>query len=291
MARTWFWLIALPLVACAAAPDRNATHTPGSKEVPVTKMQLRISGQGPPLVFVGQGLTGVLSWIPHAEALAAERRVALAQPLSVDLGRAHAPLPAGYSVKMESGALDAALAAVGWTQPIDLVGWSYGGLIALDFALDHPERIRTLLLAEPDAAWAVPDYGRADPEVRKAEEAALRWADGVSEDELAAFVGEMLPPGASPRQHPRWPIWNEHRDALRAVAAVYRHRDDVARIRNFGKPVLLVKGEGTDPYNVVVTGALAGLFPNVRAVELPGGHMCPVTAMDRFLAELRAFQK
>jgi pimeloyl-ACP methyl ester carboxylesterase len=192
---------------------------------------------------------------------------------------------------MESGALAAALAEVGWTQPIDVVGWSYGGLIALDFALDRPERIRSLVLVEPDAAWALPDYGRADPEVRKTEDAAKRWVDGVSEDELAAFIADMLGPGQSPRQHPRWPVWNEHRDALRASIAIFRHGDDVSRLRRFSRPVMLVRGEGTDRYNAAISDALAAAFSSVRVVELPGGHMSPVVSMDRFLDELRKFQQ
>jgi hypothetical protein len=31
------------------------------------KMRLEISGEGTPLVIVGGGLTGVLSWTTHAE--------------------------------------------------------------------------------------------------------------------------------------------------------------------------------------------------------------------------------
>jgi pimeloyl-ACP methyl ester carboxylesterase len=283
-------IVSLALVACTAVPKEKAGTAAASKEVTVAKMQLRISGEGRPVVIVGQGLTGVLSWIPHAEQLASERRVALAQPLSVELGLAHAPLPPGYSVKTESGALAAALTDAGWPQPIDVVGWSYGGLIALDFALDHPDRVRSLLLIEPDVPWVLPEDGRP-ASVRKAEEGALRWADGVSEDELEAFMAEMLGPGQPPRQHPRWPVWNEYRDALRAMITVFRHRDDVSRVRQFGKPVMLVRGEGTGAYDAAICDALAAAFTGLRVVELPGGHMCPVVAMDQFLAELRAFQK
>ncbi len=257
----------------------------------MVKMQMRVLGQGRPLVIVGQGLTGVLSWVPHANELASERQVALAQPLGVELGLAHASLPVDYSVKLESRALAAALTDLGWREPVNVVGWSYGGLIALDFALDHPERIRSLLLVEPDAAWLLPDYGRADPEVRKTEESALRWADGVTEDELAAFMTDLLGPDQPPRQHPRWSVWNQHRDALRASIAIFRHRDDVSRLRRLSMPVMLVKGTGTDHYNAAIIDALAAALANVSVVELPGGHMSPVVSKDEFLEKMRAFQK
>ena len=255
------------------------------------KMQLQVNGQGRPLVLVGNGLTGAVGWEPHAQQLAPMRCVIRAQPLSVQLGLERAPLPADYSVKMESRALAAALDELGWTQPVDVVGWSYGGLIALDFALDHPERVRSLVLAEPDAAWALPAYGRGDPEARKVEEYALRWADGVTEDELAVYLDEMLGPGQSARDHPRWPVWSAHRDALRGAMAIYRPRDDLDRLRRFSKPVLLIVGEGTDRYNVAIAEVLGQSLPSARVVELPGGHMAPAIARDRFIEEMEGFHR
>jgi pimeloyl-ACP methyl ester carboxylesterase len=254
------------------------------------KMQLHVTGNGRPLVIVGGGLTGILSFVPHAERLASTRQLARAQPLAVQLGLDQAPLPDDYSIDMESRALEAAIDDLGWKQPIDLVGWSTGGVIALDFALDHPERVRSLVLIEPDAPWVLPDRGAADPDVQAAKERASRWARGVSEADLAAFLDEMLGPGQSARDNPRWDVWNQHRGALRAVAAIYKHRDDVARLGRFSRPVLLIKGEGTEQYNAIISDALSRALPTARVVELPGGHLAPVVAMDRFLGEMEAFQ-
>jgi pimeloyl-ACP methyl ester carboxylesterase len=256
----------------------------------MVKMRLEVVGEGSPLVIVGGGLTGALAWVPHAEALAPRRRVARAQPLGVQLGIERAPLPAGYSMRMESGALLAALDDLGWAQPVDVVGWSMGGLIALDFALDHPGRVRSLVLIEPDAPWVISPSDRAGPEVRKAEQDAKRFAGGVTEDALAEFMAEMLGPGASPREHPRWPVWNEHREALRADLAIHEHDDDVGRLSGLSKPVLLVKGEGTARYNVMILDALANALPDVRVSELPGGHLAPVVAMEDFLVLMESFQ-
>jgi pimeloyl-ACP methyl ester carboxylesterase len=262
-----------------------------SKKTSTVRMQFDVVGDGAPLVLVGGGLTGSLSWVPHAEALAPRRRVARAQPLGVQLGVERAPLPVGYSIRMESDALAAALDDLGWTEPVDVVGWSMGGLIALDFGLNYPQRVRSLVLVEPDTPWALSPNDRADPEVRKAEEDAKRWTSGVTEDALAAFMEEMLGPGSPARAHPRWPVWSAHREALRAIDAIFQHDDDVARLGRFSKPVLLVKGEGTARYNVLMLDTLARALPDVRLVELPGGHMAPVVAMDQFLVAMEDFQR
>ena len=61
-------------------------------------MKAEVSGQGRPLVLVPGGLTGWLSWKPHAERLSAAYRVVRVQLLSVDLGlqNEQSPTPAGY---------------------------------------------------------------------------------------------------------------------------------------------------------------------------------------------------
>lgn len=256
-------------------------------------VQLQVAGTGPALVVVGGGLTGVLSWGPHTEKLAPTRQVALAQPLNVQFALEERPLPSGYGVRMESGALLRALDERGWKQAIDLVGWSSGGLVALDLALEHPERVRTLTLIEPSAYWALPGYGKSDPEVLKAEAMELKWLKGVSEDDLAEFLTDaaVVPPGQSPRVHPRWPIWVRHRQALAASHALeFEHHDDLARLRSLRLPMLLVTGEGTAPYFRVVIDALARALPNNRVVELPGGHAVPLVSMEQFLDEMTAFQ-
>src|SRR5689334_18819396 len=101
-------------------------------------MRVSVLGEGPPLVLVGGGLTGMASWEPHQALLASRRKVARAQPMSVQYGLDARPLPAGYGVPMEADALGRALDGLGFREPVDIAAWSYGAQITLDFALRNP---------------------------------------------------------------------------------------------------------------------------------------------------------
>jgi pimeloyl-ACP methyl ester carboxylesterase len=257
------------------------------------RMQAESTGAGRPLVLIGGGLTGWASWVPHAEHLADTREVVRLQLLCVQYGLEDRPLPAGYGIETESRALAAALDELAWRQPLDLVAWSFGAAAALDFALNQPERIRTLTLIEPPALWVLPDHGRALPSTRELA-ALLPAVDGdVSVAALERFLrtAALVPPGADPESLPQWETWVRHRRSLRSGDATFRHTDDPARLRAFTAPVLLVTGTGTSPFLRAVHDTLAEALPNARTLELAGGHAPHLAEMDAFLSRLEAFQE
>lgn len=256
------------------------------------QMQAKVTGKGPPLVLVPGGLTGWLSWEPHAERLSSARKVVRVQLLNVQFGLEDRPLPRGYSVKMESRALAATLAEVGLKMPVDLVAWSYGAEITLDYALDHPGMVRTLTLIEPPAFWMLRAQGTLDAEAEQ-NVAMLRGLHGaVSEDQLEQFMKTvgLAPPGASPRALPQWPVFVRHRQSLRNSPAAIAHEDDPARLRAFQSPVLLVKGTGSAKFLHQIIDALAAQLPKAQVAEMPAGHAPQIVSMDRFLERLALFQ-
>ena len=255
------------------------------------KMQTVTSGSGPTVVLVGGGLTGWQSWIPIAERLAATRTVIRAQPLSVQLGLENTPLPEGFSIEMESAALEAALDDT----PVDIVAWSYGSFVALDYALDHPERIRTLTLIEPPAFWVLSATNRMDDrsreESRAMRELYLSMTGDVTPEQLAEFCKRagFVPQGTDPATLPQWPSWVEHRRSLRTGTVAWDHVGSLARLETFPRPVLLVKGMASSHFLHAITDALAATLPQVEVLELPGGHAMHLEATDAFLARLAAF--
>ena len=61
-------------------------------------MQTQVVGEGAPVVLVPGGLTGWLSWEPHAQRLSQTRKVVRVQLLSVQYGLEGRNLPSGGSV-------------------------------------------------------------------------------------------------------------------------------------------------------------------------------------------------
>jgi pimeloyl-ACP methyl ester carboxylesterase len=273
-----------PVQRTKTAPVEN-TSTP--------RMQAEQTGSGRPVVLIGGGLTGWASWEPHAARLAATREVTRLQLLSVQYGLEDRPLPDGYSVRMESRALAAALDELGRTGPVDLVAWSYGALVTLDFALNHPERVRTLTLIEPPALWTLPHRGRSLPDARALEALVTEIDDDddVSIHALTSFLRTvaLVPPGADPEALPQWDSWVRHRRSLRTTSAPFDHTDDPARLRELDRPVLLVTGHGTSPFLRAIHDTLAATLPDARTLELAGGHAPQLADMDGFLERLARF--
>src|ERR671910_627860 len=127
-----------------------------------------VKGQGDPIVLVPGGLSGWLSWIPHAERLSKERMVVRFQLRSIELAEAGEPFPDDYGTLTEREALLATVDELG-VDSFDLAGWSYGGLISLAFALEYPERVRTLTLIEPGAFWILRETGHVSDALAGAE--------------------------------------------------------------------------------------------------------------------------
>jgi pimeloyl-ACP methyl ester carboxylesterase len=255
------------------------------------RMQTQVTGSGDPVVLIGGGLTGWRSWGPHAERLSTTRRVARLQLISVQYGLEGRPLRAGYGVRTESDALRAALDDLGWTDPLDLVAWSYGALVTLDFALAHPDRVRSLTLIEPPAIWVLADPPLDDPDLKELLELGRSLEDDVSEADLERFIRAvaLAPPGIAPRELPQWPVWMEHRHSLLNTTAPFEHRDDPERLKSFDLPVLLVTGTGTSRFLRRIHDTLAATLPRARTAEMPAGHAPQLVSMERFLEELARF--
>jgi pimeloyl-ACP methyl ester carboxylesterase len=120
-----------------------------------TKLTYQAQGQGRPVVFVHGAITDRRVWEGQREAVTAHNRfIALTMRyFGTD------PWPdagANYSMKTHTDDLVAFIQNLN-AGPVDLIGWSYSGPIALLVAVQHPELVRSLFLDEPSTLALVTD--------------------------------------------------------------------------------------------------------------------------------------
>ena len=175
-------------------------------------------------------------------------------------------------------------------RPADLVGHSYGGLLALQLALARPDLARSLALYEPVAFGIL---GEADADARAQLALPDYHADaaGVDENWLSTFVDWWSGPGA-------WAALAEvTRAGFRAVAwKLYQEvatlQADTTNRERYGMitaPTLLMGGGRTTMSERRTLERLAEALPRARLEIFPDmGHMGPITHADVVNAAIAA---
>ena len=131
------------------------TWTDSYAEVNGVRLFCRSAGQGVPVVALhgGPGL-GHEGFHPHLDTLATQCRVICYDQRSAGLSSGHLE-PEHLTLDMHVADLEALRAFHGLEQMV-LLGHSWGGLLALHYALRHPEHVKALLLCAPapyNAHW------------------------------------------------------------------------------------------------------------------------------------------
>jgi pimeloyl-ACP methyl ester carboxylesterase len=282
-------LFSIVLICCSRSEKTDQDKTEKKNNM---KMQFKTSGEGEtPVILVPGGLTGMISWDPHAAILSKKRKVIQVQLLNVQWGIENQALPRDYSIKTESEALAHTLNILNISEPFDLVGWSYGAFASLQFALDFPHLVRTLTLIEPPAMWVLRIEGKYPEHIEKTVRFFKQLTGEISEDMLADFLDHagFVPSDMVAQQLPQWTQWLPYRNALRNSPAVVNYQDDVKRLQQFDKPTLLVQGGGSSSWLHEIIYDLNKNIPHSRIVEYPGGHAAHIVSMENFMHDLNDF--
>jgi len=246
---------------------------------------------GIPIVLVPGGLSGWVSWKPHADVLSKNFKVVRVQLLNMAAAEKNQVPPKGYSLRMESEALKSTLDKLGFEE-INLVGWSHGGEGSLDLALNYPNKIHSLTLIEPAAYWILRSSGSITAEVAEINRLFSSFHNPPTEEDLIAFLkfNGLVPPSVDPRSMPRWSVWNTLKIALLSLHTVAEHQDNVERLQALqNKPVLLVKGKDSVGANSEIVDTLHRFLPNSKMLVLPDAHASHIVAQDQFIKELQQF--
>ena len=243
-------------------------------------------GTGAPLVLIhGVGMQAAF-WQPQIEALSTRFDV-----IAIDmLGHGASRLPPVDATLGDYASQLLELLDVLGVERAHLVGHSMGALVAIEFALAHPERTRSVV-----AMNAV--FCRT-PQQRDAIDARLAaLASGSLDDSrdrtLSRWFGDPVPPAA---RHAA----SVTRAMLESVDAtgyartyrVFAHGDAVHRERlgALRPPALFLTGEDDPNSSPAMSRTMAALAPLGRAEVVPGErHMMSVTSPERINASLLAF--
>ena len=133
-------------------------------EVNGVKLSAQVLGEGAPLLTLhGLVIGNQSSWYLALASLAnAARRIILYDQRGH--GNSEMP-PSGYDLNTLASDLSVLADKLGLLDPFDIAGHSYGGLVALRFALDAPNRVRRLILVDsplPPLREVVQKYLKAD---------------------------------------------------------------------------------------------------------------------------------
>ena len=260
----------------------------------VKTKQVLIDGKGQPIVLLHGGTFDFNSFESHSKLLADSFLVIRIQQFNVQYANEGRTLPTDYSVKLESEAVLATLDSLQITKPIILVGHSYGGVIAFDFALNHPKRIQSLILVEAPLYDIAQVKGKYSVKMKEIDELTRQFKPQtiITEEMIASFRSIVSSCDTCDiYKHPMWPKWLKQKDRIRGLFVVPDYKIDFAKLHAFQKPVLIVTGTNTIEPNVVVDELLSKEFSNVNTGSLPGDHIALYQKPEIFIQLLKAFLK
>ncbi|MGE0452335.1 MAG: alpha/beta fold hydrolase [Vicinamibacteria bacterium] len=248
------------------------------------------TGAGEPVLLLNGGLMSMAAWEPVSTTLAAERRVVLCDLRGQLLSPGTPPATLDGHVDDALRLLDALA-----LESADVVGASFGALVALRLAARHPGRARSLV-----AVTACERITNAEwPAAQRLIEAALAASAGADGrrvfDLLAettfspAYVSAQGPAFAERRERigrmPR--AWFE---ALAGLLESLRGLDLRPLLGAIRCPTLVVGAELDLTFPPERSRALAAAVPGARLEIVPGaGHALVVEAPEALLRVVREF--
>jgi 3-oxoadipate enol-lactonase len=264
-------------------------HEEGFVDVDGGRLYYEVDGEGKPLLFIHAGVANLRMWDDQVAALAPEYRVIRYDTRG--FGRTETD-DVGFSNRADAAAV---LDHLGVESAV-VVGASRGGIIALDFALEFPERVDALVVA----AGGVGGYSAGEDDESEAlwEEVERRWEakdwEWLTDFDTAFWVDGPGQP--TDRVDPRirstveeWIRTNYEAEKVEGQPIVL-DPPAAQRLDDLRIPVLVMVGDLDEPATVAACTYLAEQVVDGRLEIFEGGaHMFNMEQPDRFNDTLLGF--
>jgi len=253
-------------------------------------------GAGPTVILVHAGIADLRMWDDQLPALAEHYTVVRYDTRG--FGRTRSA-PVAFSNRQDLLALmdhlDLARAA--------LVGCSRGGMIALDTALEAPERVTALgWICSGISGWQPADelFTPEDIALYEAMEAAeaAHEHERTAELDVRLWVDGPRQPEGRAAEHVRRKVYEMALNNYRSHAQLFEAGLDaqtldppaLARLGELRMPVLAIVGELDSPATPAAAAVLAAAAPQTQIITYPdAAHLPNMEHPARFNADLLAF--
>jgi len=274
------WLTIAIVLISGLALQARADTPPQVRQLRVNDVDLSYieQGTGAPVVFVHGAISDLRFWEPQRPEVAKRHR------FIAYTYRYHgvAPWPDDgrrYSTALHTADLAAFIRGLG-AGPVHLVGQSGGGVLATLVAMEHPQLLRSLTLAEPAIGALLVGMPEAKPALEDREKivgaagAAVQSGDAVQATKLFFDWVNNEGPGAFDKQP----------DALRQMLLDNANTLPLSRVSPASPPppaiscatlggvklpTLVIGGEHTRPYYSLINEIVVRCIPGSRMVTIP----------------------
>jgi 3-oxoadipate enol-lactonase len=262
------------------------TTQTGFLETNGARIYYEVDGEGEPLLLIHAGVANLRMWDAQVAAFRDGHRVIRYDTRG--FGRTETE-----AVPFSNRADIADLLDHLGVDAAHVVGLSRGGMIALDFALEYPDRVRSLTTVAggiggyespaeaPMSTWEEPErlIEAKDWDGISAWEAAY-WADGPGQSSDRV-------PGVRAKVH-EWVLENYR--AEKADGQPQPLTPPAAeRLAELRVPLLVMLGTLDDPGTTESMRHLASVVPGARLEEFEAAHMVNLEHPERFNSVLRSF--
>jgi len=271
--------VSLALLLLAGAFGILGESRTGRLAVPNGSLEYDVAGRGPAVILIHGGLVDRRLWDGQVGWLAAKHRVVRYDLRG--LGKS-STATAAYS---PLDYLDRLMRHLKIKKAV-LVGLSLGGMLAMDFALEHPERVEALVLCAPGLRGFPSNPGEQ-----------LKTAYGAIYRDEPEGIGLLLDTGlgaVTPEARSKMQVMltENIRRALRADGKLVQWPmpPTVERLTQIKAPTLVFIGTNDEADLIAVADLLAQKIPSATKVVLPAAkHHLNLDQPQKFEQHVRDF--